>query len=184
MAKPKRKRIGRWSDLVTRHVVYRTPEGLEIDDLDHLRIQRTRVLFEDVLLVTRHNTRGVGFIVGMTLFGAALFGIGIAIRELAGIITFGILAAPFLLMALLRTIFGIEVLTVFGKRSRARMRFAFRRAYAARLFAELTDAVREAQERLAAEIRANEPPAPPPLDAEIPMPPPSEGPADGGHDDA
>jgi hypothetical protein len=116
---PKRKRIGRWNDLATRQVLYKTDRAIEIDEIDHFEVQRKRVLFEDVLLVTKHHYVGVGFVITMLIVGIALIVTGISIRETAAVIIFGILAAPFLLAAILRVILGVEVITVFGKRSRA-----------------------------------------------------------------
>ena len=60
-----------------------------------------------------------------------------------------------------------DVITVFGRRTMARMRFQVRKGRARRVYAELTEKVRVAQEA----IRAAQPP-PPAAAPEIPLPPP------------
>jgi len=59
----KRTRIGRDSNFATRQLVYRTPVGIEVDELDHFEIVRKRVFYDDVLLVTYHRQQSWGFIV-------------------------------------------------------------------------------------------------------------------------
>jgi hypothetical protein len=170
--KRNRRRIGRWNDLATRQIVYETDNGIEIDEVDHFELQRKRVFFEDVLLVTKHHYTGVGFVVTTLLIGIAFVAIGLLTRESVAIGIFTAFAAPFLLAAIVRVALGVEVVTVFGKRSRARMRFTFRKAAANRVYAEITAKARDAQRRLEAELRAAEPPPPaaPPQD-DVPMPP-------------
>ena len=167
----RRKRIGRWNDLATRQAVYQTDAGLEVDEIDHFEINRKRVFYDDILLITKHRYIGGWFVGMMLLFGLGFLFIGALTRETGALITFGIIAAPFLLMALVRTIFRVDVVTVFGKRSRARMRYTFRKERARRVFAELSVRAREAQRILAAEIQAAEPPATPAVSDEVPMPP-------------
>ncbi|MCU1231416.1 MAG: hypothetical protein JWO97_4300 [Acidobacteria bacterium] len=168
----KRKRIGRWNDIATRQAVYQTDAGLEVDELDHFEINRKRVFYDDILLVTMHRYIGVWFVVTMLVFGIGFLVIGALTRDTTAVIVFSIIAAPFLIMALVRVIARIDVITVFGKRSRARMRFMFRKTYARRIYAEISAKAREAQRRLAADIEAAEPPQAPPLATdEVPMPP-------------
>jgi hypothetical protein len=167
----KRKRIGRWNDIATRQAIYQTDAGLEIDEIDHFEINRKRVFYDDILLVTMHRYIGVWFVVAMLVFGIGFLTIGALIGDKSAVIAFGIIASPFLIMALVRVIARIDVITVFGKRSRARMRYTFRKSYARRIYAEISAKAREAQRRLAADIQAAEPPEAPPLTDEVPMPP-------------
>jgi hypothetical protein len=167
-----RKRIGRWNDIASRTAVYQTDTGLEVDQLDHFEINRKRVFYDDILLITKHRFIGGWFVGMMLLFGIGFLVIGALTRETAAVITFAVIAAPFLIMALVRVIVRVEVVTVFGKRSRARMRYTFRKGYARKIYAELSAKAREAQRRLEADIQAAEPPAAPPVTDEIPMPPP------------
>src|ERR1051326_480522 len=59
----KRVLIGRNNDFATRQIVYRTPVGIEVDELDHFEVVRKRVFYDDVLLVTYHREQSWGFIV-------------------------------------------------------------------------------------------------------------------------
>jgi hypothetical protein len=169
----KRKRIGRWNDLATRQAVYQTDTGLEIDEIDHFEITRKRVFYDDILLVTKHRYIGVWYVTILLLLGIAFLIVGMLTKETSALIAFAIIAAPFLIAAIVRWMFGVDVVTVFGKRSRARMRFTFRKAYARQIYAEISVKAREAQRRLAAEIAAAEPPVQTPPADEVPMPPES-----------
>jgi hypothetical protein len=175
----KRERIGRWSDIATRQFIYRTDAGLEIDNVDHFEITRKRVFYDDILLVTRHRYIGPWFVVLMLLLGIGFITIGVMIKERAAMITFAAIASPFLIVAVVRVLAGVDVVTVFGKRSRAQMRFIFRKAKARRVVEEIAAKARQAQQHLADEIRAAEPPEPTPVIDEVPMPPaaPEEPPA-------
>jgi hypothetical protein len=175
----KRERIGRWNDIATRQFIYRTDAGLEIDTVDHFEITRKRVFYDDILLVTRHRYIGPWFVALMLLLGIGFIAIGVMLKETSAIITFAAIASLFLIVAVVRVLMRVDVVTVFGKRSRAQMRFIFRKAKARRVFEEIAAKAREAQRRLAYEIRAAEPPEPPPVSDEVPMPPaaPEEPPA-------
>lgn len=168
--KRKRERIGRWSDIATRQFIYRTDAGIEVDELDQFEITRKRVFYDDILLVTKHRYIGPLFVVITMLLGTAFLTMGLFVHEKAALITFGVIASPFLLMAFIRLTMRVDVVTVFGRRSRAQMRFIFRKGKARRLFDEISAAAREAQQRLADDIRAAEPPEAAPAE-EFPMPP-------------
>lgn len=181
-ARPQRKRIGRWNEIAARHVVYQTPSGVEVDEVDHFEVNRRRVLFEDILLVTKHHYIGAAYVAINAVIALFLLIVGFAIGQTASVITFAVMAAPFAILAMVRLSVGVEVVTIFGKRSRARMRYAFRKRRARQVFAEITAKTREAQRRLADEIRASEPaeaafadePPMPPA-AELPPQPPANG---------
>ncbi|HKO01298.1 MAG TPA: hypothetical protein VJ032_06380 [Thermoanaerobaculia bacterium] len=145
----RRERIGRWSDIATRQFIYRTDAGLEIDNIDHFEITRKRVFYDDILLVTRHRYIGPWFVTLMLLLGIGFITIGVLLGERSAMITFAAIAAPFLIVAAVRVLMGVDVVTVFGKRSRAQMRFIFRKAKARRVVEEIAEKAREAQQRLA-----------------------------------
>ncbi len=174
-AVPPRKRIGRWNDVASRQIVYQTDEALEVDEIDHFEIVRKRVYFDDVLLVTMHSRVGVGFVITMGLFFVLLVSIAAVFQSAhvppvaAG---FGVASLPFLTAILARLILRQEVITVYGRRSKASMKFTFRKTFAHEKFNEICSLVNQAQERIAAEARAMEPPPQPP--SEIPMPPAEE----------
>jgi len=173
--KRKRERIGRWNDIATRQFIYRTDAGIEVDEIDHFEITRKRVFYDDILLVTKHRYLGPWFVAITLLLGVAFLTIGYLVKERAALITFGVIAAPFLLMAIIRIATRVDVVTVFGRRSRAQMRFIFRKGKARRLFEEISAAAREAQQRLADDIRAAEPPEAAVIAEQFPMPPEKEG---------
>lgn len=145
---PARTLLSRSSNIATRQRVYRIPEGLEVDEIDHFEVRRFRVFFDDVVLMTYHRYRGKPFlaIVGTFIALGTAVGILIARQDLiTGAITGGILGGPFLIAFILHLIFQMDEINVFSRRSRATLRFGFRKARARRLFDELAGAVRTAQ---------------------------------------
>jgi hypothetical protein len=154
-----RTRIGRNSDFATRQIVYRTPVGIEVDELDHFEVVRKRVFYDDVLLVTYHREKSAGYIVVMAIM-VLLFGLLAAVASsvpplamtLAGI------AALALVLLVVRGITQVDVVTVFGRRSKAAVRYPYRKAFARRMYEEICASAAAAQGKLAQEIAANEPP--------------------------
>ena len=59
---------------------------------------------------------------------------------------------------MIRLALKVDVVTIFGRRSKAAMRYPFRKAYARRIYDETCANVAAAQRKLAHEIAANEPP--------------------------
>jgi len=53
--------------------VFEIDEGLEVDEVNMVVIERTRVYFDDVLGITFHQVPGIGFLVA-TGFGSVIFG--------------------------------------------------------------------------------------------------------------
>ena len=141
----RRKLLSRSTNLATRQRVYRIGDGLEIDEIDHFEVRRSRVFFDDIVLMTYHRFRGVWFMstMGSFLAVSTLVAVLVGVQEpLAGWIMFGIMGAPFLLAILLRITFGMDEINVYGRRSQATMRFMFRKARARRLFDDLATATR------------------------------------------
>jgi hypothetical protein len=166
-----RKRIGRFNDVATRQVIYQTDYALEIDEIDQFQIARRRVYFDDILLVTMHSRVGVGFAVTMSVFAVLLLSIAAALQyanEATAAMWFGASSAPFILGLATRLLLKQDVITVYGRRSKAAMRFTFRKTYALEKFQEICDLARSAQDAIAAEVRAA---TPAPVVAEYPMPP-------------
>lgn len=153
-----RTRIGRNNDFATRQIVYRTPAGIEVDELDHFEVVRRRVLYDDVLVVTYHREQSWGYVVFLAIV-VLIFGVLAAIAsEIVPLaMTLAALAALALVLAVLRLLTQVDVVTVFGRRSKAAVRFPYRKAYARRIFNETCANVAAAQRKLAAEIAANEP---------------------------
>ncbi len=161
----KRILLARSNNIATRQRVYRIADGLEVDEIDHFEVRRSRVLYEDVILVTYHRYRGALFL-GITgalivLFGALSIGVGLNEPE-AGLVFAGISVLPLLLLFALRLAFGVDEINVYSRRSKASLRFMFRKAHARTLMREITAAVRRRQQAVARTIAPPAPPAPPP----------------------
>lgn len=148
----KRKILARSSNIATRQSVYRIDDGLEIDEVDHYEVHRSRVLYEDVILVTYHRSRGRWFLIvtGAMALTFILISMMVALSDTtAGLIIGGMTAVPFILLFLLRAIFGVDEVNVYSRRSRARLRFWFRKSRAQELFEEISSAVRRRQDAMA-----------------------------------
>ena len=157
---------------MTRIQVYLRPDSVEVDEITFAEIERTRVLFDDVLAVTYHRAVSLGFSILIGLFGGILAAIGLVVlfqKEMAAAAIILLFAAPFLGTLVLHLILKTDYITVFGRRTLARMRFRVRKARARQIFQELTAKIRAVQEAVAA---AQPPPPPPPAPELPPGPPP------------
>jgi hypothetical protein len=144
--------IGRSSSLAGREAVWQTSDGLEIQSNENYQVIRRSVLFEDIVFVTYHRRYGAGYLAltGLT----ALFFITIPVAIFAGAgfqswpvtIPFLILGVPALVALSLRLMFRLDVITVFGKRTKASIRFSLRKKQARDMYARIVAAVRSAQE--------------------------------------
>jgi hypothetical protein len=151
--------------------VYEIEDGLEVDENSFVEIERTRVYFDDVVGITYHQQMGGPFLVAMALFvflfaGLALIaglnepGMGIAIMFLC-------FAVPFVVVFILRLALKVDVITIFGQRTMARMNFDFRKQRARDIYRDLTQKIRACQEKAAAAV----PKPPPPPAPDVPLPP-------------
>jgi hypothetical protein len=174
MTPRKRVRLGRFAGLATRYAVYRTDFGLEIDERDNFEIQRRRVFFDDVLLITHHRQFGVGYLVTMGIVTAIFAGAGaafLAAGEQPAAIVFGGIAVPFAVLLLLRLALRVDVITIYGRRTKAVLPYTYRKRFARETFDDLTERTRAAQQRLADELAADVAAATPA--AELPELPPA-----------
>ena len=87
-------------------------------------------------------------------------------------IPFLIFGTPALIAFALRLMFRLDIITVFGKRTKASIRFRLRKARARAVYEQIIAAVRSAQARMAREIAAEE--APVVVAEEQPPMPPSD----------
>lgn len=160
-----RRRIGRWSNVATRQVVYQTDDALEVEEIDLTELTRKRVYFDDILLVTMYSRVGIAFVVTMAVFfllfitAAALFQ---SERMPNAAMAFGLSSMPFLLALFARALLKQEVITVYGRRSKASLRFTFRKTYAHEKFNEICELARTSQEAVAASL-------PPPEVRSVPL---------------
>lgn len=172
-----RRYLGRAQSLAERVRTYWTEEALEVDQVDNYEIRRRRVFFDEILLVTLHTTRG--FLISILPLSMGLLFAVLALASSAepdASTVFWIAAAFFVAFAVGAALAPVWVVTVYGKRTRARMHFRMRQKKAREVYAEITRAAAEAQNALARRLATEipEPPPPPPLlplsDSELPSP--------------
>lgn len=168
-----RKKLGGWNSLVERNVVYQLPDAIEVESSQIFDVVRRRVFFDEVGMVTLHREYGPLFLIlsGLyTGFFSLLGFIFLFADVLPASLTFFALASPGLTALLVRAIFGVDVVTVIGPRSRASVRYSMRKQRAREVYGALSNAVRDAHRRLereyAEEAAKNAPPAvaEPPVD--------------------
>ena len=181
MINPSRRLLGRSSFLFSREAVWQIPDGLEIESSEQYEIVRRQVLFQDVISVTYHRMYGAGFVIATGL--GSLFFIGMAMlivvaggtESWVGALVMLIIGSPIIVACVLRLMFRLDVITVFGRRSRASIRFSLRKQRARTLYAQICAAVKSAQDRMAREIAAEDAAATPVVTEELPpMPPVTE----------
>jgi hypothetical protein len=162
--------------------VYRTDEALEVAHISYVEVSLTRVFFDEVRLLTLHRSFG-GRILWLLMVLTALCGLGLlagnSVPEIYNfflVVTLAV-AAWTLVTALLPR----SIVTVYGKRARARMRFPYRAGKARRVYDDLCRRVGDAQARVraaaapAAASPAEEPwPSPPAAAAPLEPPAPPE----------
>jgi hypothetical protein len=152
MTEPTRKLIARHTGLVTRELVYETADGVEIETVDHYEVTRRRVFFDDVVLVTYHRQIGALFIflnLLVVFFFVATGAVGAsAMRGMAGwsfLLAFALLAAPSFVAIVIRLILRVDVINVFGRRSKATLRFSFRKRRAREVYGRICARARQVQ---------------------------------------
>lgn len=173
MTAPDRQLLGKWATALARVRIYQVPDGLEIETNEHFEVSNTRVFFDDVQLVTLHRERGTLY---LALTGVFSFGFLALVAFLATLpneawvvgIVFGIMGLPFLIAFLTRAIWGIDVVTIFGRRSKASLRFRFRKQRAREVYGRICAAVRAAQRTAIIPRESAERPLP---DSLPPLPP-------------
>ncbi len=170
---PARRLLGTADGIAERVRVYHTAEALEIDLMEYYNVRRRRVFFDEVQLVTLHSKRGL--VAGAVVWGVLALLVGLAAAGVAkngsSQALFAFLAATVTLAVacLVAMLVPVWTITVFGKRTRARIRFRLRGGKALRVYEEICRATAEAQEAAALRFAAQRP-QPPPLP---PMPPTS-----------
>lgn len=148
--------LGRASGAVSRQRVYRVADGLEVDDIDHYEVNRRRVFFDQVTAITYHTQRGwvVALVLGVIAVAFLAIAAMFASDEGGAAVAFGAVAALFAVPALLKLIVPAHVVTVFGRRTKAVMQFAFRHQRARRVFGELVAEVEARQQAVRSEADA------------------------------
>ena len=145
---PRRVLLGTRQGYHTRERVYATRDALEIDDVEGSDVTRRRVFYDDVVLVTRHRQYGWVFL-SVTL--ALAIGVGFIVGPLRtptvglAVVMYALFGLPFLLSFVIRALFGVEVICVQGRRTKAVMHFQARRRRAIRVFEQVCRSARQAQ---------------------------------------
>ncbi len=144
---PRRKALGRDAGFGLRTYIFLTPDALEVDEVDGVNVVRTRVLLDDILLVTLHKSPSWG----MFWTGLAFLSLGALLMRLVptgpGRLLFALLAFPLPLALVLSTFVGVHYVTVFGRRSKARMAWRVGSTRARKAFELLVRRVTLAQAR-------------------------------------
>jgi hypothetical protein len=147
---PPRRRVllGRLNTLAERMRVYRTDDGFEIDRLDYADVRRQRVPYAEVGLVTLHARTG-GPLAWVASVATLLFAGLAALLQSEPPLLYAFAGVAFLLGLIAGTSFVLPTwtITVYGRRTVARLAFRLREAKARRTFAEIGRRVGEAQER-------------------------------------
>lgn len=151
-----RKLLGKSRTLGSRAEIYLVDDGLVIEANEQYDVVQRRVLFDDVLMVTIHREKGALYLAGTAVI--ALFFLGLAILILSlnfdawpAALIFGIFGTPAFLAFLLRLFLGIDIVTIFGRRSKATVRFALRKQRAREAYGSICAAVRSAHRRVGSE---------------------------------
>jgi hypothetical protein len=135
------------------------------------------VFFDDVMLVTLHHERGIPYLVLTGLFAGAMLGFAILIVAIStdawpGALPFFIVGMLSLTAFLIRVAMGRGVITVFGRRSRAVLRFgSFRARRAREIYGQVCAAVRRGQSAMPQVRESTDPPP-----GDVPLPPPTLNP--------
>lgn len=156
-----------------------TGDSIEIDQSVNYEVVRQRVFFDDVELVTLHRERGIAFVIvtaawGLLWTALAIFLIAINVDTWPVALPLFLIGFPGVAACLLRLAMGRDVVTVFGRRTKAALRFGvFRKQRARDVYGQICAAVRRAQGRARAGVNRAESAAPP-LPPDVPLPPPAQ----------
>jgi hypothetical protein len=155
MARRLRVHLGTRTGLSFVHKVYRTPDAIEVDEIEGVDVTRRRVLLEEVLLVTYHRAYGLAFV--LTLVALALVFSGLSALVALGdrataLVVFALTGLPTLVLLALRLALGIDVLTIHGARTRAQVHFWLRKGRGREVFRQVCRLARERQEQLARQL--------------------------------
>jgi hypothetical protein len=173
--------LGRNFGIGTRELVYESDDAIEVESSDHYELSRKRVLFEDIALITYHREFGWAFL-SANIFVAVIF---LAIAEVTyagggGWIAAAIISAfavPSIIAIFLRLTYRVDVISIFGKRSRATVRFSFKKQKAREIYGRLCHRTRQVQKNIEESNRliaeAEKPPIEPAIDPSL-LPPPIE----------
>jgi hypothetical protein len=139
--------LGREFRLAGRTYVFLTADAVEVDDIDGFDVVRTRVLLDDVMQLSLHRRPPWGLfwtvllVMTFILLVVGLFPAnrGFVLRFLLPVFALSLAAN------VMRVVFGVHYVTVFGRRSKARMAFYMRGRKARAVFDLLVERVTQRQ---------------------------------------
>jgi hypothetical protein len=142
-------RLGTRRGLLSLARVYRTADALEVDEVEGYDVARRSVLFDEVLLVSYHRELGWPLLLALAvlLSLASLVSALVALASpSAGLATFALIGLPWLALGALRLVLRVDVVTVYGVRTKATMPFWFRKRRAREVFTLVCRLAREHQQ--------------------------------------
>ncbi|MDP9195044.1 MAG: hypothetical protein M3P06_25385 [Acidobacteriota bacterium] len=144
-----RKLLGRSRSFGSRSSIYQADDALEIEVNEQYDVVQKRVLYDDVMMVTIHRELGVAYLVVMGIIALFFLGIAVLIVSLSfdawpASVIFAIFGLPALIAFLVRLFLRLDVVTVFGRRSKTDLRFALRKQRAREVYGTICAVVRNA----------------------------------------
>jgi len=155
---PRRVFLGRDSSWTERVRVYRTDEALEVAYITAFDVSLRRLFFDEVQLVTLHRARGsrtLWLLIVLSALCALVTLVARPVPELSFLFIVFASATTFVFACTLLTVLiQSSIVTAYGERARARIRFLYRPGKARRIYDDLSRRVGEVQGRIAAEAAA------------------------------
>ncbi|HEY2323852.1 MAG TPA: hypothetical protein VGJ82_13425 [Thermoanaerobaculia bacterium] len=148
-AAPKRTLLGTESGIATRQRVYETEEGVIVESTDQYELSRKSVLFEDIVLVTYHREIGLTYMIVLTAIEFTFLAIaGISYANgapLGAAAAIASIALPILIAIIIRAVMKVDVVSIFGRRSHAKIHYSFRKRRAREVYGRICHQARQAQ---------------------------------------
>jgi hypothetical protein len=143
--------LGRDASWAERVRVYRTDEALEVAYISTFDVSLRRLFFDEVQLVTLHRARGSRTL-WLLIVLSALCALGTLIAWSTPEIFSGFVTVTVIVFAwtLFTALIPSSIVTAYGGRGRARIRFLYRPEKARRVYDDLCRRVGEVQGRIAA----------------------------------
>jgi len=164
--------LGRDASWAERVRVYRTDEALEVAYINTFEVSLRRLFFDEVQLVTLHRARGSRTL-WLLIALSALCALGTLVARSAPVLFFNFVTVTAVVFAwtLVTALIRSSVVTAYGARARARIRFLYRPRKARRVYDDLCRRAGEVQGRIAAEAAAAAAASARQLEETLPEPP-------------
>ncbi len=147
--------LGRDASWAERVRVYRTDEALEVAYISTFEVSLRRLFFDEVQLVTLHRARGSRTL-WLLIVLSGLCALGTLIARSTPVIFNGFVTVTVIVFAwtLFTALIQSSIITAYGGRARARIRFLYRPRRARRVYDDLCRRVGEVQGRVGAATAA------------------------------